>query len=96
MDLEKAKKILLPAARQHQHNDCSGLIPAYDYEETNKIVSNLLEPLVMLRSLAKQLNKWADESRTGGWSTHQVKPIQEKAAEIYQLLDKVERIEASA
>lgn len=59
------------------------------------LVSNLLEPLVMLRSLANQLNKWADESKSGGWSTHQVKPMQEKAAEIYQLLDKVERIEAS-
>jgi len=47
MDLEKAKKILLPAARQHQHNDCSGLIPAYDYDKTNEIVSSQLEPLVM-------------------------------------------------
>lgn len=26
-----AKDYLISAARQHQHNDCSGLIPAYEY-----------------------------------------------------------------
>lgn len=40
---KKAKQLLLPACRQHMHNDGSGLIPAYDYEETIKIVENLLE-----------------------------------------------------
>ena len=63
--------------------ECIGLI----VDEGMKV--NPLEPLVMLRSIAKQLNLWAEQSRTGGWSTHQVKPMQDKAAEIYRLLDKM-------
>ena len=44
MDFKKeAKGKLIPALRQHQHNDCSGLIMAYDYETTLDIVSGILE-----------------------------------------------------
>ena len=42
----------------------------------------------MLRELAIQLEKWADESRIGGWSTRQVGPMIEKAREIYVFLGK--------
>ena len=28
---------------------------------------------------ANQLDAWADESRTGGWSTHQVEPMRKRA-----------------
>ena len=52
--------------------------------------ANRLDALVMLRSLAKQLNQWAEQSKTGGWSTHQVEPMQNKAAEIHRFLDKAE------
>ena len=44
MDFKKeAKGTLMPALRQHQHNDCSGLIMAYDYEATLDIVAGILE-----------------------------------------------------
>lgn len=39
--------------------------------------------------MAKQLNHWANESLDGGWSTHQVKPMQKKAIELYQLIDRL-------
>ncbi len=42
----------------------------------------------LLRDIAGQLNRWADESRRGGWSTHQVKPQLALAAEIHQHLDR--------
>ena len=38
---QKVPAILLPALRQYQHNDCTGFIPGFDYEETIKIVSLL-------------------------------------------------------
>lgn len=41
----------------------------------------------MLADIRQQLNRWADESQSGGWSTHQVKPQQQLAAEIQQFLD---------
>jgi len=109
--LEEARKLIneygvdedgyiMKNIEQDMDGDNSITLSRYFRECINLVVNvgmqaNPLEPLVMLRSLAKQLNKWADESKSGGWSTHQVKPMQEKAAEIYQLLDKVERIEAS-
>jgi hypothetical protein len=109
--LEEARKLIneygidednyiLKNIEQDINGDNSIRLGGYFRECINLVVNvglqaNPLEPLVMLRSIAKQLNQWADESKSGGWSTHQVKPMQEKAAEIYQLLDKVERIEAS-
>jgi len=38
----KTPDILLPALRQYQHNDCSGLVAGFDYDETVKIVSLLI------------------------------------------------------
>lgn len=47
-----------------------------------------------LERIAIQLDKWAAESKAGGWSTHQVKPMQSLASEIRQsiLLRKPESI----
>lgn len=39
------RRLLLPALRQYQHNDCSGFLAGYDYIETQKIVLELLEAL---------------------------------------------------
>lgn len=36
---EKTPSILIPALRQYQHNDCSGLLVGFDYKETIKIVT---------------------------------------------------------
>lgn len=39
----------------------------------------LLETVEFLMDLADRLDKWAEESRTGGWSTHQVDRNREEA-----------------
>jgi hypothetical protein len=35
-----------------------------------------------LSDTVQQLVQWADESRSGGWSTHQVEPMRNKAKEL--------------
>lgn len=37
---------------------------------------------VILLDLAARLDQWATQSRTGGWSTHQVEPQRELAQQI--------------
>lgn len=39
-----------------------------------------------LREIAEQLERWAEESKKGGWSTHQVEPMLQKAREIFELI----------
>lgn len=34
---------LVSANRQYQHNDCSGFVQGYDYEETNLLLQKLLD-----------------------------------------------------
>jgi len=36
-----------------------------------------------LREIGIQLEKWANESRSGGWSIHQVTPMRELASKIF-------------
>ncbi len=36
-------EILWSAARQYQHNDCSGLLIGFDYDETLKLLRNEIE-----------------------------------------------------
>lgn len=40
----------------------------------------------LLREIAEQLDKWAKESLTDGWCTHQVEPMQKLANKIYVFL----------
>lgn len=40
----------------------------------------------MLRETAEKLEQWARESRSGGWSTHQVAANLAQAERIYALL----------
>ncbi len=40
----------------------------------------LKEAIKLLEEEAMQLDGWADESRSGGWSTHQVKPMRARAS----------------
>lgn len=37
----KTPNMLWPALRQYQHNDCSGLLAGFDYDEIIKIVATL-------------------------------------------------------
>jgi hypothetical protein len=37
----------------------------------------------LLREVANQLDRWARESESGGWSTHQVNPQRQLADKIY-------------
>jgi hypothetical protein len=45
-----------------------------------------------LKSIANQLEEWANVSNTGGWSTHQVTPMRKKADEIRLVISGVKRI----
>jgi hypothetical protein len=45
----------------------------------------------VLADMAEQLEHWAYESKRGGWSTHQVEPMRQKAREIWQLLGRLDR-----
>lgn len=38
-----------------------------------------------LLETANQLDDWAEQSRTGGWSTHQVEPMRKKADELRRI-----------
>jgi uncharacterized protein (DUF58 family) len=40
----------------------------------------------MLRTAAEKCEQWARESRSGGWSTHQVEANKQLAKEIYAVL----------
>lgn len=42
-----------------------------------------------LREVADQLENWAQESRTGDWSAHQVEPMKKEAARIYEMLGRI-------
>lgn len=47
-----------------------------------------IKPLTsqVLRNIAVTLERWAEESESGGWSTHQVKSQRELAKRIYDTL----------
>lgn len=45
----KTPDILIPALRQFQHNDCSGLLAGFDYDETAKLV-NLMQKTLKAQS----------------------------------------------
>ena len=42
----------------------------------------------LLKQIAEQLDKWANQSESGGWSTHQVKPQRELADQIHAHLSR--------
>lgn len=41
----------------------------------------IIETVAFLNSLADRLDGWAEQSRSGGWSTHQVEPNRKTADE---------------
>lgn len=43
----------------------------------------------VIRQIARQCNLWAEESRNGGWSTHQVSPNRDAAMKLYAFLDRM-------
>ena len=45
-----------------------------------------MTPQEFLREIAEQLEKWAGESKSGGWSTHQVAPQLLLSERIYNYL----------
>jgi hypothetical protein len=51
--------------------------------ELRKRISELEE---QLRKTAEQLRRWANESLTGGWSTHQVDPMRRYADKIDEIV----------
>lgn len=54
-------------------------------ETRNKILES------QIKGVIEQLDKWQKESLTGGWSTHQVLPMQRLANRLRMVLNKKER-----
>lgn len=52
---DKAKDFLLPALRRH--NYAGDFIPAYDYEETNGLVGNLIDMVDVLLDITQAMDK---------------------------------------
>ena len=50
------------------------------------------ELLTVIDAWAGQLDTWAEESRRGGWSTHQVDPQKRGALELYGLAGRSRRL----
>lgn len=48
-------------------------------DSAKSVVKSLVEELL---AEADQLDRWACESEKGGWSTHQVGPMRERASKI--------------
>lgn len=44
-----------------------------------------------IENIIKQLDKWQKESLTGGWSTHQVVPMQNYANRLRKILNRKKR-----
>ncbi|MEW8048925.1 MAG: hypothetical protein AB2792_19900 [Candidatus Thiodiazotropha sp.] len=65
-----------------------GVSDTVDAEQRALPSGSVYDDITFFREIAEQLNRWADESRTGGWSTHQVKPQRELAEKIYAHLGK--------
>lgn len=49
--MTKVPENLLPALRQYQHNDCSGLLAGFDYDETIATVNALNSEIERLNAL---------------------------------------------
>lgn len=52
-ELDKAKRELLPAARQYRHNNNDGLILGYEAKKTQEIVQVLIDMNSMTESISK-------------------------------------------
>ena len=49
------------------------------------------ELIAVIEAEADQLDQWADESRSGGWSTHQVTPMRQRADELRRIATRAKR-----
>lgn len=60
--MREVKKLLLPALRQYQHNDCSGYAAGYEKEATERIVSDLTTKIAdaLIMPHEKQKREWFD------------------------------------
>lgn len=52
---------------------------------TKEKILGLKEAISFLDSMAKELNSWAEESLSGGWSTHQVYQNREQSKKCKEL-----------
>lgn len=55
-------EILEKAARQYQHNNCSGFVHGFDYDETVKIVLSLQKAYWLARNSAAGLTNYCEDS----------------------------------
>lgn len=75
----KIPKILEAAARQYQHNDCSGIVPGFDYKKTVKIF-NLMQKAI--KAQAKLLVCYRLGSQPPEWVFKDIERARENGIEI--------------
>jgi len=95
---EQQKAVLALEAEQHINSKCQAFMStAFGGKDVvglrihGKGFGPCLDEIderIKLKAIAIQLEKWAEESISGGWSTHQVRPMREKAKDIFTLLGK--------
>lgn len=51
-------------------------------DECERLRNVIRTSIGTVSAMADQLDQWAQESRTGGWSTHQVDPMTRKANDL--------------
>ena len=74
---QKTPSILIPALRQYQHNDCSGLLAGFDYDETIKIVSQLRD--AVLEAVDNMKSVFA----SGGANLHTKSQVKEAIKQVF-------------
>lgn len=63
----------------------------FEEEHGNQVRTQKQEMIDYLDKIALQLIRWANESQSGGWSTHQVDPQKKLAMEILSNVDRWQR-----
>lgn len=76
LNVPDSEKVLLEIANRYNHYP--SLLASH--KELVKVVDITIRQLGLM---AKQLDIWAEESKSGGWSIHQVKPMKELSEKIY-------------
>jgi ribosomal protein S18 len=75
----KTPKILERASRQYQHNNCSGLVPGFDYKETIKIVNVMTKAL---KAQSRLLTSYRVGSQPPEWVFDAIKTAREFGIEM--------------
>lgn len=82
LDFEQHQRAALIAESRGIDDDTAHELVALrdSFDSQTELIETLETSLSLLAAEADQLELWAIESRSGGWSTHQVEPMNKQAA----------------